>query len=178
MGLDQLALIQAIGGFALGLIALFSSDDHITFAGRSLHLQQQWGIPFIVASVAIVFIDAELATGSRLRAAQDAARAADGTARDRFLQAESDILRVRKDSERIAQETKQIERDTEQLRQENAKLRRLNAKTQCLLSCVDRLCFPPDSSSSLLSSTGPIANLPRLDQRGPPTRRGGLGRSG
>lgn len=31
----------------LGLIALFSSYDHITFAGRSIPLQQQWGIPFI-----------------------------------------------------------------------------------------------------------------------------------
>lgn len=41
LGVDQLALIQAIGGLALGLIALFSSDDHITLAGRSLHLQQQ-----------------------------------------------------------------------------------------------------------------------------------------
>ncbi len=31
----------------LALIALFSSYDHITFAGRSIRLQQQWGIPFI-----------------------------------------------------------------------------------------------------------------------------------
>ncbi|MFM7170965.1 MAG: hypothetical protein ACKOYH_09000, partial [Cyanobium sp.] len=81
MGLDQLGLIQAIGGLALGLIALFSSYDHITFAGHTLHLQQQWGVPFIVASVAIVFVDAELATGSRLRAAEDAARAKDDALR-------------------------------------------------------------------------------------------------
>jgi hypothetical protein len=38
----------------LGLIALFSSYDHITLAGRSIGLQQQWGIPLIVASVATV----------------------------------------------------------------------------------------------------------------------------
>jgi hypothetical protein len=31
----------------LALTALFSSYDHITFAGRSIPLQQQWGIPFI-----------------------------------------------------------------------------------------------------------------------------------
>jgi hypothetical protein len=61
----------------LGLIALFSSYDHISLAGHNLPLEQQWGIPFIIASLATVFIDAELATGSRLRAARDAARAAD-----------------------------------------------------------------------------------------------------
>ena len=54
-GLDRLGLTQAIGGLVLGLIALFSSYDHITVAGRTLPLQQQWGIPFIAASVAISF---------------------------------------------------------------------------------------------------------------------------
>jgi hypothetical protein len=40
----------------LGLIALFSSYDHISVFGRSIGLQQQWGIPLIVASVAVVLI--------------------------------------------------------------------------------------------------------------------------
>ena len=82
-GLDRLGVLQALGGLVLGLIALFSSYDHITLAGRILQLQQQWGIPFIIASVATVFLDAQLATGSRLRATQDAARAEDETARER-----------------------------------------------------------------------------------------------
>jgi hypothetical protein len=82
-GLDRLGVLQALGGLVLGLIALFSSYDHITLAGRILQLQQQWGIPFIIASVATVFVDAQLATGSRLRATQDAARAEDETARER-----------------------------------------------------------------------------------------------
>ena len=43
---------------------------------------------------------------------------------------------------------KQIESETEQLRRENAKLKALNAKGRALLSCVDQLCFPPDSSST------------------------------
>jgi hypothetical protein len=78
-----------LGGLVLGLIALFSSYDHITFAGRTLQLQQQWGIPFIIASLATVFVDAQLATRSRLRAAQDAARAEDETARERDRAAEA-----------------------------------------------------------------------------------------
>ena len=65
LGLDRLGLTQAIGGLALGLIALFSSYDHLTFAGRNIAIPQQWGIPLIAASVAIVFVDAQLATGSR-----------------------------------------------------------------------------------------------------------------
>jgi hypothetical protein len=48
---------------------------------------------------------------------------------------------IEKDIEQIERETKQIERETEQLRQENA-------KTRHLISCVDQLCFPPESSSS------------------------------
>jgi hypothetical protein len=89
LGLDRLGLTQAIGGLILGLIALFSSYDHITLAGRTLQLQQQWGIPFIIASLATVFVDAQLATRSRLRAAQDAARAENEAARERDRAAEA-----------------------------------------------------------------------------------------
>ena len=67
-GLDHLGAIQAGGGLTIGLIALFSSYDHITAFGRSIGLQQQWGVFFIVASVATVFIDAQLATRARDRA--------------------------------------------------------------------------------------------------------------
>ncbi|MFZ9754306.1 MAG: hypothetical protein ACO3B3_12240, partial [Cyanobium sp.] len=70
----------------LGLIALFSSYDHLTLAGYRIAIQQQWGIPCILASVAVIFIDAQLATRSRDRAAHEAdrdrnlARAAKATA--------------------------------------------------------------------------------------------------
>jgi hypothetical protein len=55
-GLDHLGAIQAGGGVILGLIALFTSYDHITAFGRTISLQQQWGIPLIIASVATVFL--------------------------------------------------------------------------------------------------------------------------
>jgi hypothetical protein len=74
-----------LGAIALSLIALFSSYDHITVFSRSFALQQQWGIPFIAASLATVLVDAQLASGSRLRAAQDAARMAYEAARERNL---------------------------------------------------------------------------------------------
>jgi len=41
LGLDRLGLSQTIGGLVLGLIALFSSYDHLTVFGRSIALQQQ-----------------------------------------------------------------------------------------------------------------------------------------
>ena len=97
LGLDHLGVLQVLGGLALSLIALFSSYDHITAFGRTLQLQQQWGIVFIAASLATVIVDAELASGSRLRAAQDAARMADESARERYR---ADQERQRADRER------------------------------------------------------------------------------
>jgi superfamily II DNA helicase RecQ len=67
----------------LGLIALFSSYDHITAFGRSIGLQQQWGIPLIAASVATVFIDSQLATRARDRARDRADQAALEAKRER-----------------------------------------------------------------------------------------------
>jgi len=55
LGLDRLGVLQVLGGIALGLIALFSSYDHITAFGRTIELQQQWGILCIAASLATVF---------------------------------------------------------------------------------------------------------------------------
>ena len=82
--------------------------------------------------------------------------------KERTKQIESEILRVRSDSERIEKEilrvrndSEQIEKETEQMRQETAKLRLLNAKTRHLISCVDQLCFPPESSSIPQISTAP-----------------------
>ncbi|MEI6111787.1 MAG: hypothetical protein WCP63_08960 [Cyanobium sp. ELA712] len=101
-GLDHLGAIQAGGGLIIGLIALFSSYDHITAFGRSIGLQQQWGVFFIVASVATVVVDAQLATRSRLRAAQDAERMADEAAQERDRAAEA-RERQRKSFERLDQ---------------------------------------------------------------------------
>lgn len=88
-GLDRLGWLQAIGGLLLGLIALFSSYDHITLAGTRLQLQQQWGPLFIAASVATVVVDAQLATRARDRAANQGARDRDRAAESRERQTKS-----------------------------------------------------------------------------------------
>jgi hypothetical protein len=84
-----LGLTQAIGGFVLGLIALFSSYDHITAFGHRIGLQQQWGILCILASVATVVVDAELASRSRLRAADEAAEERNRAVEERNRTAEA-----------------------------------------------------------------------------------------
>jgi hypothetical protein len=87
--LDLQGWIQAIAGIVVALIALLTSYDHISFpAGVRLPIEQQWGVWCIVASLALVVVDAQLATGSRLRAAKDAARAADEAAEERNRAAE------------------------------------------------------------------------------------------
>ena len=43
-----------MGGLVIGLIALYSSYDHINLGNRSHPINQQWGIWFIAASLAVV----------------------------------------------------------------------------------------------------------------------------
>ena len=110
-----MGVLQVLVGIALSLIALFSSYDHITVFGRIFRLQQQWGIGFIAASLATVFTgcvqyiaplgrDAQLASRSRLRAADAAFRAA------------QDSLRTAQDSLRAAQDTARAENEAAQER--------------------------------------------------------------
>ncbi len=147
--LDRLGLTQAIGGLALGLIALFSSYDHLTFAGRNIPIHQQWGIPLIAASVATVFSgcvqfgaplgrDAQLASGSRLRAEHRAARAADAA------------IRAAQDSARAADEAAR-ERD----RAAEARERQGQAtarQDRCALLSARVLLDPSDSNRARLQA--------------------------
>ena len=98
----------------IALIALLSSYDNVSLpAGSKLQLPQQWGVWFIAASVALVALDAQLATGSRLRAA-------DETAEERNLAAVDEVGR-------------RPWNETEQLRQENRRLAALQSRMDALL---------------------------------------------
>jgi hypothetical protein len=67
--LDRSGLLQVLSGLVIALIALLTSYDHINLPGRSIRLEQQWGVWCIAASLALVVVDAQLATRSRRRAA-------------------------------------------------------------------------------------------------------------
>ena len=86
---DRPAWIQAISGLVIGFIALFSSYDHVQFFGNTIHLNQQWGVWLISSSLALVFIDAQLAARSRLRTAIEANRERNRSAEARECQAEA-----------------------------------------------------------------------------------------
>jgi hypothetical protein len=93
-GLDRQGSIQILAGIVIALIALLSSYGHISLpAGARLQLPQQWGFWFIAASVAVVVVDAQLATGSRLRAANVAAEERNRAAEERA--ARSDRVQAR-----------------------------------------------------------------------------------
>ena len=74
LGFDGKALLEAVVGSVVGLIALFSSYDHVNLPHRQLPLQQQWGVWLIAASLPLVFADAQLAARSRQRDAAETAR--------------------------------------------------------------------------------------------------------
>ena len=59
--------MQAIGGLVIGLIALYSSYDHIAFGSTKHKLNRQWGVWLIASSLAVVAVDAQLASRSRRR---------------------------------------------------------------------------------------------------------------
>ena len=91
-GFDGQGGLQLIAGLVIGLIALYSSYDHVNFLTSTIHLNQQWGVWLIAASLAIVVIDAQLASRSRLEeqnrrceeartAAEERNRAAEATKR-------------------------------------------------------------------------------------------------
>ena len=92
LGFDGQGGLQLIGGLVIGLIALYSSYDHVNFFSSTIHLNQQWGVWLIAASLAVVVIDAQLASRSRLgeenrrceearTAAEERNRAAEATKR-------------------------------------------------------------------------------------------------
>ena len=66
LGFDGQGGLQLIGGLVIGLIALYSSYDHVNFFRSTIHLNQQWGVWLIVTSLAVVAIEAQLASRSRL----------------------------------------------------------------------------------------------------------------
>jgi hypothetical protein len=102
LGFDGKALLEAFVGSVVGLIALFSSYDHVDLPLRQLPLQQQWGVWLIALSLPLVFVDAQLAARSRRRDADRALRAENEAARERARVAQLDALRNRLDRGRLA----------------------------------------------------------------------------
>jgi uncharacterized protein YlxW (UPF0749 family) len=96
LGFDGQTWIQLMGGLVISLIALYSSYDHINFGNRSYPINQQWGIWFIAASLAVVVIDAQLATRSRRREEDRRIREALTAAEERDRAARREAAQLRR----------------------------------------------------------------------------------
>jgi hypothetical protein len=95
---DRQGWITVVAGLLLALITLFTSYDHVDLpVFGSVRIDQQIGVPLLVASLATLAVDVELASRSRSRAQSDRAREADRAAEERVRAAEE---RVRADQER------------------------------------------------------------------------------
>ena len=130
LGFDGQAWIQLIGGLVIGLIALYSSYDHINLGSRRFSLNQQWGIWCILASLAVVAIDAQLATRSRRR--EEDRRIEDArTAAEERGRADQERDRANQERERAAQrEAAQLQRSRVEAQASRAQLAyRLDAST-------------------------------------------------
>ncbi|MFZ9754381.1 MAG: hypothetical protein ACO3B3_12620, partial [Cyanobium sp.] len=68
-------------------------------------------------------------------------------------QIERETKQIERETELIERDIEQIERETELIEKETEQLRQDNAKTRHLISCVDQLCFPPESSSNPVPPT-------------------------
>jgi hypothetical protein len=94
LGFDGKALLEAVVGTVVGLIALFSSYDHVNLPGQTLRLPQQWGVWLIALSLPLVF---------------------------RMLNWRRDPV-VEMQIERSEQRTKQLESEIEQLKKERKQI--------------------------------------------------------
>jgi len=99
----------------IGLIALYSSYDHVNFFHSTIHLNKQWGVWLIFASLAVVAIDAQLASRSRLRAAHEQAEERD-RADQETIRADGERDRAVEARERQAEATERQGQDIALLR--------------------------------------------------------------
>jgi len=88
-GFDLQGLITVVAGVLLALITLFTGYDHVDFFGRvTVRINQQIGVFILLASLATLVVEAQLASRRRNRDQIDRAREADAAARERDLAAE------------------------------------------------------------------------------------------
>ena len=159
---DRQGIIQAHAGFVVALIALLSSYDHISLpAGISFQLQQQWGVWFIAASMALVLADAQLATQSRHREADQRLQAANETARERI---KADRERNRATEERILAGEERNRADRERNRADRERKRSaLRAQQQARCNRV-QLCHQLDPNAVNAQRVRDVISL--LDEYG------------
>jgi hypothetical protein len=161
LGFDGQGGLQLIGGLVIGLIALYSSYDHVNFFHSTIHLNQQWGVWLIVTSLAVVAIDAQLASRSRL--GEENRRCEEALARSREANDAAEE-RNRADSERNrAAEARECQAEATKRQGQGIALLRSAA----LLSARVQLDPSELNRSRLNAFLALLAEQAFLDQQGP-----------
>ena len=109
-GFDLQGWITVVAGVLLALITLFTGYDHVDLFGRvAVRINQQIGVFILLASLATLVVEAQLASRRRNRDSNDRAREADAAARERDL-ASQERLRADRERNRAAQERERAAR--------------------------------------------------------------------
>ena len=83
-GFDLQGWITVVAGVLLALITLFTGYDHVDLFGRvTVRINQQIGVFILLASLATLVVEAQLASRRRNRDSNDRAREADSAAEER-----------------------------------------------------------------------------------------------
>ena len=106
---DQQGWITIVAGLLLALITLFTSYSHvdIPFVG-TIHLQQQVGVPLLLASLATLVVEAQLASRRRSRAADRAAAERERALRRAQRQNRCTVVQLRHQLSPTAAHTQQV----------------------------------------------------------------------
>ena len=111
-GFDLQGWITVVAGVLLALITLFTGYDHVDLFGRvTVRINQQIGVFILLASLATLVVEAQLASRRRNRDSVDRAREADATARERDL-AGRERNRAAQERERAARRAQRQDRCT------------------------------------------------------------------
>ena len=145
LGLDQQGWITIVAGLLLALITLFTSYSHVDIPGfGAIGFNQQVGLPFILASLAALVVDAQLATRRRIRDQRDRVRAQEDRARAEN-EAADERERAAAERERAAEERGRAAAETRRA------ARRARRQDRCTLAQLDFQLNPGPSTRQRLA---------------------------
>ena len=145
LGLDQQGWITIVAGLLLALITLFTSYSHVDIPGfGAIGLNQQVGLPCILASLAALVVDAQLATRRRIRDQRDRVRAQEDRARA-ANEATEERGRAAAERERAAEERGRAATETRRA------ARRARRQDCCTLAQLDFQLNPGPSTRQRLA---------------------------
>jgi hypothetical protein len=134
--LDQSGLAALLAGILVVLITFFTSYSHVDIPSpESIAVNQQIGIPLLLAALAALVGEVKLASNNRCAAQRDRIEPRIRAAEERNHAAVDEVGR------RPKNESEQLKNESEQVKNVNARLAALESKLDSLLLSADS-CSP------------------------------------